>query len=271
MKESSLSSSNVSGPMVVRKAKTKQSEASTKYQPNDREKVVIDRVRQRMRERKTFDRIKIDKSANGAISPDHADVMTGMMLQMDALGLSSYDGYAWFLGSFANAITKGRDVKEVELNGALTFVKAMQPRDDMEALLLAQMAATHNLTMTFARKLNHVDNIKQQDSASNAYNKLARTFAAQMQTLKQYRSNGQQVIVQRVDVREGGQAIVGNIANSPTGGRGDEKNGGQPHALADTRGSAMLCKVEEKRATVPRASGPGQESLPDARSLRGRS
>jgi len=253
--------------MAARKAKATKPE----YQPSEREKAVVDRVRQRMRDRNTFDRIKIDKSANGAISPDHADVMTGMMLQIDALGLSSPEGYSFYLDKLIGALTKGPEASETVINGALGFIKAMQPRDDMEALLLAQMAATHNLTMTFARRLNHVDNIKQQDSASNAYNKLARTFAAQMQTLKQYRSNGQQVVVKRVDVREGGQAIVGTVNNSSPGGGADIKNGGQSHALANTRGSAMLCEVQEERAPVPGASGPGPEGVPDARRVRGRS
>jgi hypothetical protein len=74
------------------------------------------------------------------------------------------------------------------------------------------MAAVHNATMTFARRLNHVDNIQQQDSAERAFNKLARTFTMQMTALKNYRTGGQQKItVQHVNVEDGGQAIVGNI------------------------------------------------------------
>jgi hypothetical protein len=45
---------------------------------------------------------------------------------------------------------------------------------------------------TFARRLAHVETIQQQDSASNAFNKLTRTFAAQMLALKEYRSKGEQ-------------------------------------------------------------------------------
>ena len=235
----------------------------SEYKPNDREREALDRVRARVRAAKTSDRVSVDKLK---IEPAHKDLLTGTALQMDGLGLSSYDGYALYLKQLMNAVTKGRDPDEGDLNGALGFVKAMQPRDDLEAHLLAQMAATHDLAMTFARRLNHAENIKQQDSASNAYTKLLRSFAAQMQTLKHYRTGGQQtVIVQRVDVREGGQAIVGNVTNSPTGGRGDEKNGGQPHALADTRGSQMLCEVQEDGRTMQGTSDPGQDRLPDAR------
>jgi hypothetical protein len=92
------------------------------------------------------------------------------------------------------------------------FVDAMEPNDASEALLLTQMAATHQATMMLARRLNHVENIPQQDAAERALNKLARTFAAQMDTLKRYRLKGQQTVrVERVTVQDGGQAIVGTV------------------------------------------------------------
>ena len=85
-------------------------------------------------------------------------------------------------------------------------------------MLATQMAAVHLATITFARRLAHVENIPQQDSAERAFNKLARTFAAQVEALKRYRTGGQQnVIVRHVTVAEGGQAIVRNIQQ---GGRG---------------------------------------------------
>lgn len=83
-------------------------------------------------------------------------------------------------------------------------------------MLATQMAAAHMLTMTFARRLNHVDNIPQQDSASNAINKLMRTFATQVEALKRYRTGGEQrVTVQHVNVSDGGQAIVGDVLATP--------------------------------------------------------
>ena len=84
-----------------------------------------------------------------------------------------------------------------------------------EALLLTQMAATHQATMMMARRLNTVENIPQQDSAERALNKLARCYAAQMDTLKRYRSKGQQTVrVERVTVQDGGQAVVGNVTGA---------------------------------------------------------
>jgi hypothetical protein len=57
----------------------------------------------------------------------------------------------------------------------LSVIKGIEPRDQIEAMLAAQMAAVHMASMTFARRLAHVETIPQQDSASNAFNKFART------------------------------------------------------------------------------------------------
>lgn len=54
-----------------------------------------------------------------------------------------------------------------------------------------------------------------------ALNKLARTFTTQMETLKRYRTGGEQkVTVHHVTVNEGGQAIVGTVERSEDRGEG---------------------------------------------------
>ena len=91
-----------------------------------------------------------------------------------------------------------------------------------EAMLAAQMAAVHMATMMLARRLNHVETIPQQDAAERALNKLARTFATQLEALNRYRTGGtQKVTVEHVTVTAGGQAIVGNVAH---GGRGEDED-----------------------------------------------
>jgi hypothetical protein len=107
-----------------------------------------------------------------------------------------------------SAGTQGRTADEHGLNFMLSVVKGIEPKDQVEAMLAAQMAAIHMSTMTFARRLAHVENIPQQDSAERAFNKLARTFAAQVEALKRYRSGGEQTVrVEHVTVNEGGQAM----------------------------------------------------------------
>jgi hypothetical protein len=140
----------------------------------------------------------------------------------------------------------------------LSIVKGIKPRDQIEAMLAAQMAAVHMASMTFARRLARVENIQQQDSAERAFNKLSRTFAAQMSTLKEYRSKGEQkMTVQHVHVAEGGQAIVGNVNAPAEGGGAREKSGEQPHALGYAPGVEMPREIEEERVPMPSAGCAG--------------
>ena len=102
--------------------------------------------------------------------------------------------------------------------------------------------------------LEHLDIIPQQDSAQNAFNKLARTFAAQVAALKDYRSKGEQkMTVQHVHVADGGQAVIGNVGTPPPGGGASEKMKEQPHALGYAPGVEMPRPAEAERATVPLA------------------
>ena len=110
------------------------------------------------------------------------------------------------LGSYGHRSDEGA------CNFALGFVDSMKPKDAAEALLMAQMAANHQATMMLARRLNHIENLPQQDAAERALNKLARTYAGQLEALKRYRSKGHQVVrVERVTVQSGAQAIVGTV------------------------------------------------------------
>jgi hypothetical protein len=118
------------------------------------------------------------------------------------------------MGQLGDVASKGQIPNEQEFNFILSVVKAITPRDEVEAMLAAQMAATHNATMTLACRLNHVENIPQQDSAERAFNKLARTFAVQVETLKRYRGGEQTMRIGNVTLNDGGQAIVGNVSGS---------------------------------------------------------
>ncbi len=186
---------------------------------------------------------------------------------MDALGISEADFSSWYLSQISDVARPGSMPDEKATNAVIAGIAAMRPRDESEAMLIAQMIATHELAMTFARRLKHIETIPQQDSAVNGLTKLTRTYAAQMAALKHYRTGGEQrVIVQRVDVREGGQAVVG-VVNSGKGGGGPDQNRGQSHAkqVTDARSAAVLCDVEAERETVPVAGGAGPADLSDAR------
>jgi hypothetical protein len=118
-------------------------------------------------------------------------------------------------------------------------------------MLAAQMAAVHMASMTFARRLAQVEDIPRQDSAERAFNKLTRTFATQMEALKRYRTGGEQkVTVQHVSVSEGGQAIVGNVTQTPREAARD-KAASSPPALPNAQQSPMPVLGERAASPVP--------------------
>ena len=100
----------------------------------------------------------------------------------------------------------------------LSIIRDMAPRDPVERMLAVQMAATHVATIRAGRWLANTENIPQVQAHYTGFNKLARTFAAQVEALRKHRTGGEQrVTVQHVNVSDGGQAIVGNLN---TGARG---------------------------------------------------
>lgn len=125
------------------------------------------------------------------------------------------------------------------------------------------MAAIHNATMTAAQRLARSETTEQQDSASNMLNKLARTYAAQVEALKRYRSTCEQSIrVQHVNV-SAGQAVVGV-----------NQGGGEPHgkqsqshapSYAGQDGPALLSHEQTVGLSLHGAGSEGTERVPYAR------
>jgi hypothetical protein len=208
-------------------------EVAKPYEPTAEERAAVVAHIARRKRRSTAPRVKLsNKDGAVQVGTEHPQQSLGQVLVMQALGTTDIDFLNGLVGQLINAGTQGKEPDERTLNFMLAAIKAIEPRDEAECMLAAQMAAVHMATMTFAHRLNHVDNIAQQDSASNAFNKLARTFAVQMEALKRYRTGGEQkVTVQHVTVNEGGQAIVGAVSPAAGGGVAhDRKTEGQPGA-----------------------------------------
>jgi hypothetical protein len=102
---------------------------------------------------------------------------------------------------------------ELPLNYLLELFHSVEPRDHLERMLLAQMAAVHIATVRTAELVADEDDLdKRLLGGHRALSQLARTFCQQIETLRRYRSGGEQrVTVQHVNVTDGGQAIVGQV------------------------------------------------------------
>jgi hypothetical protein len=203
-------------PKPVPKRKRSQLKAAAKpYEPTVGERALRDRFLE-----KPSHRIVATKETGSAVhlKPDHPDPQIGPLLLMQALGTEDTAFYEGLLMQLANAGSAGREPDEKGINFMLSVIKGVAPRDQLETMLAAQMAAVHMATMTLARRLAQVESIQQQDSAERAFNKLARTFTTQIEALKRYRTGGEQnVTVKHVTVNSGGQAIVGNVSHDGPG------------------------------------------------------
>jgi hypothetical protein len=146
---------------------------------------------------------------------DHHDQVTGDLLPRNSLGTVDGAFIEGLLIQLAQATSGGAKTSESELNFMVSVIEDIEPRDQLESMLAAQMATTHMAMMRFIQHLPRIESLPQQDAAVGAINKFARTFAMQMEALKRYRSGGEQKItVQHVTVSEGGQAIVGNVTQN---------------------------------------------------------
>jgi len=159
------------------------------YIPTSKERAAIEKVIERHQTASPTPRLKI---LNNQVSIDHPEPVVGELLVMEALGASTPDFMYGMLKHMANASSQGNQADENELNFMVSIVKDIKPRDHIEAMLAAQMASVHVLSMRFAHRLGNADNVFQQDSAERVFNKLTRTFPTQMEALKRHRAVGDQ-------------------------------------------------------------------------------
>ena len=107
----------------------------------------------------------------------------------------------------------GGGISEVALNAALALIQAVAPKDEVEAALAVQMAATHSAAMTVLVRLGGGHGGERRVAAlGSAAARLMRAYTHQVETLRRLRHGGAQLIrIERVDVNDGGQAIIGNV------------------------------------------------------------
>jgi hypothetical protein len=132
----------------------------------------------------------------------------------------------------------------------------LEPRDEIEGMLAAQLVATHNAAMECYRR-SMLDNQTFEGRLENLNqaNKLVRSYATLIEALNRHRGKGQQrVTVEHVHVHKGGQAIVGSVT---PGGGGSSNLEDRPHAPVVTHepGQTLPSEIETVREAVPSAGG----------------
>jgi hypothetical protein len=113
-----------------------------------------------------------------------------------------------------------KPVSDATANLALALLQRLAPANELEAMLCVQLIVAHIASMDASRRALHVD---QSAAGRQQYLGLARKlmtlFTAQTQALSRLRGNPivQKVVIERVNVAPGGQAVVGAIAGRSGG------------------------------------------------------
>lgn len=99
-------------------------------------------------------------------------------------------------------------------------IVSLDANGGLQSMLAAQMLSIHELqqkTMTYAHA---IDDLELKKYYTNSAVKLSNCFVQQANILAKLQGvGGQKIIVERVDVHQGGQAVVGNIQ----GGMGNKE------------------------------------------------
>jgi hypothetical protein len=157
-----------------------------------------------------------------------------------------------------------KDERDRQIQATLSTMMGVQPRDELEGMLGAQMIATHNAAMEcFRRAMLKEQSFEGRRQSLEFANKLVRSYATLIETLDKHRGKGQQVVrVEHVTVNAGGQAIVGAVSHE-WGGRGNGRQSAErSHAQALAHAPEPPMRgTDAERQPVPVACGEGEAAL----------
>jgi hypothetical protein len=214
--------------------------------PNPVERAEIEKARRRTKARapRIVMHVEDRGTAGSVVYPPHSDEEGHQYRLADTFGTRSLQFVYSMLKGLGKATedhSSGLDLSpgspdQLAFNAALAVIGGVQPKDETEAILAAQMALSNiALLDLFARTRAAIaghryegDGIRRLEVLGNLTNKFMRTYTMQLDALARKRRKGDQNIrVEHVHVHAGGQAIVGNVRHR--GGRGLRKNDEQPY------------------------------------------
>jgi hypothetical protein len=211
--------------------------------------------------------------APGTVVPDTDDTALWYARLAKAMGLRNEQMMEALMNQAANCLGGGPAQAP---NVAVASIQSIGPRDGVEAMLAVQMTATHAVAMQMLqRAAREQPSCEVYDSIVNRAVKLLRTYTAQLEALKRYRSAGEQRVVvqhQHVNVTAERAAVQvnGGVDPAPEGRGAASKPEDQCHASGIHQsvpyepGTPLQCP-DPARDTVPASGCERTEALPDAR------
>ena len=132
----------------------------------------------------------------------------------------------------------------------LSVMRGQNPRDHFELMLIIQTVGLNDLVMKYIGLLGRADRAIEIDVIERTLNKLARTFATQLEVLQRCRSGEPKVTLQQNVSVSGGQAIVGTV-NQNHREVSKANDAMIPPAIVDARSTPMpIIEGNEEPVTV---------------------
>lgn len=150
---------------------------------------------------------------------DEGDPVTLLARYSEATGSVSDDFRDLLFEQLAPLVPPGID-RGAFLNAALSTMHGLLPKDELEGMVAAQLFCLHSLAMQTMGRARIAEDYGILEMNVKMVDKLLRAFRETVEILQRYRGKGskQKVIVERVNVHQGGQAIVGAV--NKDGGEG---------------------------------------------------
>jgi hypothetical protein len=188
---------------------------------------------------------------------------------MKALGGSRSDHWNDTLGNQAlrtlwTAYSDER-IKNRQINATVAALAGIAPRDELEAMLAAQILGAHNAAMEcYRRAMIKEQTLEGRREALSQANKLSRTYTLLLDALNRHRGKGQQkVTVEHVHVHSGGQAIVGTVETPAL--EKSSKPDGQHNAKQIAHAPQPAMRSPNAEPELVPSAGDAERPMPDAR------
>jgi hypothetical protein len=160
-------------------------------------------------------------------------IETSLPTAMRLFGTRNPDFLFGLVHQVANASSNGESPDELGIKFMLGLIQSRAPRDEIDAMILANMATVQTAAMKYAKRLSEAESIQEGDSAERALNKLVRTFANLVQAYDRRRALSREAAVAPVAASGGAQKINEKetppsnkprlrLAGSPTGPDDDD-------------------------------------------------
>jgi hypothetical protein len=124
------------------------------YEPTELERAVLDKQTQRQKDRPAAPRVRVTDDYRGiTCGLDHPDRTVALSLMMEAVGTADRDFCQGLMDQVKRMTNLDTGADEARINFLISVIKSIKPRNELEAMLGAQMAAVHMTAMQCAGDL----------------------------------------------------------------------------------------------------------------------